>query len=149
MYRASVGEVPEGEYQLPLGEAEVLKEGTDVTVLGWGAQMEVIDKAVEMAEKEGFSCEVIDLRTILPWDIDTVAASVFKTGRLVVTHEAPLTGGFAGEIAAAIQERCFLYLESPIARVTGMDTPFPLVLEKEHLPNHLKVFEAIRDSVEF
>lgn len=149
LYRASVGDVPDGDYRLPLGEAEVLKEGTDVTVLGWGAQMEVIEQAVETAEKDGISCEVIDLRTILPWDVETVANSVFKTGRLVVTHEAPLTGGFAGEIAATIQERCFLYLESPIARVTGMDTPFPLVLEKEHLPNHLKVCEAIRSSVEF
>lgn len=149
LYRASVGEVPDEDYRLPLGEAEVLKEGTDVTVLGWGAQMEVIEQAVEMAEKDGISCEVIDLRTILPWDVETVANSVLKTGRLVVTHEAPLTGGFAGEIAATIQERCFLYLESPIARVTGMDTPFPLVLEKEHLPNHLKVFEAIRSSVDF
>lgn len=149
LYRASVGEVPDEDYRLPLGEAEVTKEGTDVTILGWGAQMEVIDQAVERAEKDGISCEVIDLRTILPWDVGTVANSVFKTGRLVVTHEAPLTGGFAGEIAATIQERCFLYLESPIARVTGMDTPFPLVLEKEHLPNHLKVYEAIRASVEF
>ena len=149
LYRASVGEVPDEDYRLPLGEAEVTKEGTDVTILGWGAQMEVIDQAVERAEKDGISCEVIDLRTILPWDVETVANSVFKTGRLVVTHEAPLTGGFAGEIAATIQERCFLYLESPIARVTGMDTPFPLVLEKEHLPNHLKVYEAIRASVEF
>ena len=149
LYRASVGEVPDEDYRLPLGEAEVTKEGTDVTILGWGAQMEVIDQAVERAEKDGISCEVIDLRTILPWDVETVANSVFKTGRLVVTHEAPLTGGFAGEIAATIQERCFLYLESPIARVTGMDPPFPLVLEKEHLPNHLKVYEAIRASVEF
>lgn len=149
LYRASVGEVPDGEYQLPLGVAEVLKKGSDVTVLGWGAQMEVIGKAVDMAEKEGISCEVIDLRTILPWDADTVADSVLKTGRLVITHEAPLTGGFAGEIAATIQERCFLYLESPIARVTGMDTPFPLVLEKEHFPNHLKIYEAIQDSVNF
>lgn len=134
LYRASVGEVPDEDYRLPLGEAEVTKEGTDVTVLGWGAQMEVIDQAVERAEKDGISCEVIDLRTILPWDVETVANSVFKTGRLVVTHEAPLTGGFAGEIAATIQERCFLYLESPIARVTGMDTPFPLVLEKSTCP---------------
>ncbi|MGC8118901.1 alpha-ketoacid dehydrogenase subunit beta [Marinobacter sp. VGCF2001] len=149
LYRASVGEVPDEDYRLPLGEAEIIKEGTDVTVLGWGAQMEVIDQAVERAEKEGISCEVIDLRSILPWDVETVARSVFKTGRLVVTHEAPLTGGFASEIAATIQARCFLYLESPIARVTGMDTPFPLVLEKEHLPNHLKVYEAIRESVEF
>ncbi|HCP21764.1 alpha-ketoacid dehydrogenase subunit beta [Marinobacter nauticus] len=149
LYRASVGEVPDEDYRLPLGEAEITKEGTDVTILGWGAQMDVIDQAVERAEKEGISCEVIDLRSILPWDVETVANSVLKTGRLVITHEAPLTGGFAGEIAATIQERCFLYLESPIARVTGMDTPFPLVLEKEHLPNHLKVYEAIRESMEF
>lgn len=149
LYRASVGEVPDEAYQLPLSDAEVIKEGSDVTVLGWGAQMEVIEQAVERAEKEGISCEVIDLRTILPWDVETVASSVFKTGRLVVTHEAPLTGGFAGEIAATIQERCFLYLESPIVRVTGLDTPFPLVLEKEHLPNHLKVYDAIRASVDF
>ncbi|WP_041654744.1 alpha-ketoacid dehydrogenase subunit beta [Marinobacter nauticus] len=149
LYRASVGEVPDEDYRLPLGEAEITKEGIDVTILGWGAQMDVIDQAVERAEKEGISCEVIDLRSILPWDVETVANSVLKTGRLVITHEAPLTGGFAGEIAATIQERCFLYLESPIARVTGIDTPFPLVLEKEHLPNHLKVYEAIRESVEF
>ncbi|MDR5865883.1 alpha-ketoacid dehydrogenase subunit beta [Halomonas koreensis] len=149
LYRASTGEVPEEDYQLPLGEAEVTKEGSDVTLVGWGAQMEVIDRAVELAEKEGISCEVIDLRCILPWDEDTVAESVLKTGRLVVTHEAPRTGGFAGEIAAAIQDRCFLYLESPIMRVTGLDTPFPLTLEKEYLPDHLKVFEAIRESVNY
>ncbi|KAA0013570.1 alpha-ketoacid dehydrogenase subunit beta [Billgrantia pellis] len=149
LYRASVGEVPEEDFQLPIGEAEVTKEGSDITVLGWGAQMEVIDRAVELAEKEGISCEVIDLRTILPWDEDTVAESVLKTGRLVITHEAPRTGGFAGEIAAVIQERCFLYLESPIERVTGLDTPFPLTLEKEYLPDHLKIFEAIKASVAF
>ncbi|MGO2132783.1 MAG: alpha-ketoacid dehydrogenase subunit beta [Halomonas sp.] len=149
LYRASTGEVPEEDYQLPLGEAEVISEGSDITVVGWGAQMEVIGKAVELAEKEGISCEVIDLRSILPWDEATVAESVLKTGRLVVTHEAPRTGGFAGEIAAVIQERCFLYLESPIRRVTGLDTPFPLTLEKEYIPDHLKVFEAIRDSMNF
>ncbi|MDT8893956.1 transketolase C-terminal domain-containing protein [Halomonas sp. I1] len=149
LYRASTGEVPEEDYQLPLGEAEVTREGTDVTLVGWGAQMEVIDRAVELAEKDGISCEVIDLRTILPWDEDTVADSVLKTGRLVVTHEAPRTGGFAGEIAAAIQERCFLYLESPVMRVTGLDTPFPLTLEKEYLPDHLKIHEAIRASVNY
>ncbi|MBN8411341.1 alpha-ketoacid dehydrogenase subunit beta [Halomonas denitrificans] len=149
LYRASTGDVPEGDYQLPIGEAEVIKEGADVTVLGWGAQMEVIERAVEMAEKEGISCEVIDLRTILPWDEDTVVESVLKTGRLVITHEAPRTGGFAGEIAATIQERCFLYLESPIRRVTGLDTPFPLILEKEYLPDHLKIYEAITASLHY
>ncbi|RDB43026.1 alpha-ketoacid dehydrogenase subunit beta [Halomonas sp. DQ26W] len=149
LYRASTGEVPEDDYQLPIGEAEVIKEGTDVTVLGWGAQMELIEKAVEMAEKAGISCEIIDLRSILPWDEDSVAESVLKTGRLVISHEATRTGGFASEIAATIQERCFLYLESPIERVTGMDTPFPLTLEKEYMPDHLKIYEAIRASVDF
>ena len=149
LYRASTGEVPEEDYQLPLGEAEVTKEGADITLLGWGAQMEVIDRAVEMAEKDGVSCEVIDLRSILPWDEDTVAESVLKTGRLVITHEAPRTGGFAGEVAAAIQERCFLYLESPIQRVTGIDTPFPLTLETEYLPDHLMIYEAIKTSLHY
>lgn len=149
LYRASTGEVPESDYQLPLGEAEVIKEGSDITLLAWGAQMEVIEEAAELAEKEGISCEVIDLRSILPWDVETVATSVLKTGRLLISHEAPLTGGFAGEIAATIQERCFLYLESPISRVTGLDTPFPLTLEKEYLPDRLKVFEAIKASVAY
>lgn len=149
LYRASTGEVPEEDYQLPLGQAEVIKEGSDITLLAWGAQMEVVEKAAELAEKEGISCEIIDLRTIVPWDVDTVAESVLKTGRLLVTHEAPLTGGFAGEIAATIQQRCFLYLESPIARVTGLDTPFPLSLEKEYMPDHLKIFEAIKQSINY
>ncbi len=149
IYRASVGEVPEEDYELPLGQAEILQEGEDISLLAWGAQMENVEKAAAMAGKEGISCEVIDLRTIVPWDIETVVRSVMKTGRLLVTHEAPLTGGFAGEIAATIQERCFLYLESPIARVTGLDTPFPLVLEKEYMPDHLKIFEAIKHSVNF
>ncbi|SDL64350.1 2-oxoisovalerate dehydrogenase E1 component beta subunit [Modicisalibacter muralis] len=149
LYRASTGEVPEEDYELPLGQAEVTKEGDDITLLAWGAQMEIVEKASELAEKEGISCEIIDLRTIVPWDVETVVESVLKTGRLVVTHEAPLTGGFAGEIAATIQQRCFLYLESPIARVTGLDTPFPLTLEKEYMPDHLKVFEAIKYSINY
>jgi len=149
LYRASVGEVPDDDYELPLRQAEVVKEGSDITLLAWGAQMEVIEQAAEMAEKSGISCELIDLRTIVPWDIETVAASVFKTGRLVVSHEAPLTGGFAAEIAATIQQRCFLYLESPIERVTGLDTPFPLTLEKEYMPGPLKVLDAIHRTMDF
>lgn len=149
LYRAATGEVPKEDYVLPLGTAEVVQEGRDITLVGWGAQMEVILKAARLAEEQDISCEVIDLRTLLPWDVDCVSNSVLKTGRLIVSHEAPLTGGFAGEIAATIQERCFLYLESPIARVTGLDTPFPLILEKEYLPDHLKIFEAIRASVTF
>ncbi|WP_088328462.1 alpha-ketoacid dehydrogenase subunit beta [Lacimicrobium sp. SS2-24] len=149
LYRASVGEVPEEDYTLPLGKAEITKSGTDITLLAWGAQMEVLDKATEMAQKEGIDAEVIDLRSILPWDVDTVCESVVKTGRLLISHEAPLTGGFASEIAATVQDKCFLNLESPIARVCGLDTPYPLAHEKEYMPDHLKVFEAIKRTVHY
>ena len=143
LYRASVGQVPEGDYELPLGIAEVSRQGSDITLLGWGAQMVQIDKAADLAAEQGISCEVIDLCSLLPWDRDSVAKSVTKTGRLLISHEAPLTGGFAGEIAATIQQHCFLSLEAPIARVTGLDTPFPLAHEKQYLPDYLKIFETI------
>ena len=149
IYRASVGEVPDDDYQLPLGKADVIREGTDITLVAWGAQMEAIEKAADLAEKDGISCELIDLRTLLPWDRDTLAESVKKTGRLIINHEAPKTSGFGAEIAAAIQEACFLHLESPILRVTGLDTPFPLALEKEYLPDHLKTYEAIITSINY
>jgi 2-oxoisovalerate dehydrogenase E1 component beta subunit len=111
--------------------------------------MEIAEKAAEMAANDGISCEVIDLRTILPWDVETIATSVMKTGRLVITQEAPLTAGFASEIAATIQNECFLHLESPILRVCGMDTPYPLALEKEYVADHLKTYEAIKNSVNY
>ena len=149
LYRASVGEVPEEDYQLPLGKAEVVQQGSDITLLAWGAQMEIVEKAAELASADGISCEVIDLRTILPWDIETVANSVMKTGRFVVSQEAPLTAGFASEIAATIQQECFLHLEAPIARVCGMDTPYPLALEKEYVADHLKIYEAIKNSMTY
>ncbi|NQZ83375.1 MAG: alpha-ketoacid dehydrogenase subunit beta [Colwellia sp.] len=149
LYRAAVGEVPEEDYQLPLGKAEVVTIGSDITLLAWGAQMEIIEKAAEMAANDNISCEVIDLRTILPWDIETVVNSVLKTGRLLVSQEAPLTAGFASEVAATIQKECFLYLESPIERVCGMDTPYPLALEKEYVADHLKVYEAIKRSINY
>jgi 2-oxoisovalerate dehydrogenase E1 component beta subunit len=149
LYRAAVGEVPEEAYTLPLSEAQIVSQGSDITLLAWGAQMEILQRAADLAEAEGISCELIDLCTLLPWDVDTVAASVTKTGRLLISHEAPRTGGFAGEIAATIQEHCFLSLESPIARVTGLDTPFPLAHEKEYMPDHLKVFEAIKQTIHY
>lgn len=149
LYRASVGEVPDEDYQLPLGKAEVVKEGTDITLLAWGAQMEIVEKAAQMAQDDGISCEIVDLRSILPWDAQTVSESVMKTGRLLINHEAPLTGGFASEIAATVQERCFLHLESPIERVCGLDTPYPLAHEKEYMPDHLKTYEAIKRCVNF
>ncbi len=149
LYRASVGEVPEDKYIIPLGKAEVVKQGSDVTLLAWGAQVEYLEKAAEMAEKENISCEIIDLRTLLPWDVETVANSVLKTGRLVVSQEAPLTSGFASEIAATIQSECFLHLESPIERVCGLDTPYPLAHEKEYMADHLKIYEAVKRSVNY
>jgi len=149
LYRASIGEVPEEDYQLPLGKADVVQAGSNITLLAWGAQMEIMEKASEMAAVEGISCEVIDLRSLLPWDVETIANSVSKTGRLIISHEAPITGGFAGEIATTIQKECFLNLESPIERVCGLDTPYPLAQEKEYVADHLKVFEAIKRSVNF
>ncbi|MGB1261492.1 MAG: alpha-ketoacid dehydrogenase subunit beta [Cognaticolwellia sp.] len=149
LYRASVGEVPEEDYQLPLGKAEVVQQGSDITLLAWGAQVEIVEKAAELATADGISCEIIDLRTILPWDVETVANSVIKTGRFVISQEAPLTAGFASEIAATIQQECFLHLEAPIARVCGMDTPYPLALEKEYAADHLKIYEAIKNSMTY
>jgi len=145
-----VFKVPEGDYELPLSKAEVMIEGTDVTVVGWGGQLRVLEQAVATAkEKHGISCELIDLRTIYPWDIETVEASVKKTGRLVVSHEAPKTGGFGAEVVSEITERCFLSLEAPIARVCGYDTPFPLIFEKHYLPDANKNLEAIVATAEF
>lgn len=150
LYRASVEDVPVADYMLPLGQADIVRAGSDVTLVAYGAQVHVLNKACTMAEEQlGVSCELIDLRTILPWDVATVEASVRKTGRLIVSHEAPQTMGFAAEVAATIQERCFLHLESPIERVCGLDTPFPLIFEKQYLPDHLKVFEAIKRTVDF
>jgi 2-oxoisovalerate dehydrogenase E1 component beta subunit len=149
LYRASVGEVPSEDYQLPIGKAEVVQTGSDITLLAWGAQMEILQKAADLAANDGISCEVIDLRSILPWDIETIANSVVKTGRLLVSQEAPLTAGFASEIAATIQQECFLHLESPIERVCGLDTPYPLALEKEYVADHLKIYEAIKRSINY
>ena len=149
IYRASTGEVPDQDYELPLGVAEIVQRGTDISLLGWGAQMVQLNKAAALVAEQGISCEVIDLCTLLPWDRETVANSVRKTGRLVISHEAPLTGGFAGEIAATIQQQCFLSLEAPIARVAGLDTPFSLAHEKQYLPDYLKIIEAIKATVAY
>jgi len=149
LYRASVGEVPTEDYMIPLSEAEVMTTGSDITLVAWGAQLEYVQKAATLAAQEGISCEIVDLRTILPWDKDTLIQSVNKTGRLLITHEAPLTSGFGAEITATIQEHCFLYLESPICRICGMDTPYPLALEKEYIPDELKIFEGIKRTMNF
>jgi len=150
LYRAAVEEVPTGDYEIPLGQARVVRAGKDVTVVGWGAQLHVLSQACESAEKDlGVSCELIDLRTLSPWDSKTVIDSVMKTGRLVVSHEAPKTCGLAAEIAAEVSAKCFLSLEAPVARVCGYDTPFPLVFEKLYMPNALKNLDSIKRLMEF
>jgi 2-oxoisovalerate dehydrogenase E1 component beta subunit len=147
LYRAAVEHVPVGDYEIPLGKAEILQPGTDVTVIGWGSQIYVLENAIQLAQQfvpGGVSCELIDLRSILPWDIETITKSVLKTGRLVIAHEASLTGGFAAEIAATVQKECFLSLEAPVERVCGWDTPFPLAFEKFYVPDMVRCADAIK-----
>lgn len=148
LYRAAVEEVPVEDYEVELGKAEIMREGSDITVVGWGGHLTVLEKACDMAmEKDGISCELIDLQTIVPWDFDCVSRSVKKTGKLVVSHEAPVSSGFGAEIVATIQKECFYSLESPIRRVCGYDTPFPLIFEKHYIPDELKNYEAIKKAV--
>ena len=149
VYRAVKGEVPEGEYAVPLGKARVTRAGHEVTVLAWGAMWHEADQAAREAEREGIDCEVLDLRSLQPLDIEAVVASVTKTGRAVIVHEAPRTCGFGAELSALVQERCFLSLEAPVARVTGFDTPFPYTLENEYLPRAPRILQAIRRTVEY
>lgn len=143
--------VPVGDYELPLGKAEILTQGKDLTIVGWGAQLYVLENAIQLAQKKmpGLSVELIDLRTILPWDVETVCNSVNKTGRLLIAHEAPKTQGFAAEIASTVMERCFLRLEAPIQRITSYDTPFPLVFEKFHVPDMIRCAEGIERAMKF
>jgi pyruvate dehydrogenase E1 component beta subunit len=149
VYRAARGNVPEGEYTIPLGEAKVVREGRQVTVLAWGAMVHTALEAGERGAAQGYDLEIIDLRTLLPFDIDAILASVRKTGRVVVVHEAPRTCGFGAELAASIQERAILSLEAPILRVTGFDTPFPYTLEHEYLPDANRILDAVERVVNF
>jgi pyruvate dehydrogenase E1 component beta subunit len=150
IYRAFREEVPDEPYTVPLGEAAVRREGTDVSVFTWGAMTRPTMEAAENLAAEGIDCEVVDLRTLSPMDEDAIKESFKKTGRAVVVHEAPKTGGLAGEIIATIQEDVLLYQEAPINRVTGFDTPYPLyALEDYYLPEAARVEDGIRETVEF
>lgn len=149
LYRSAVEQVPVDDYTLELGKADVLIQGTDVTLVAWGTQVHVMREVADMAQQFGISCEVIDLVTILPWDSDTVCESVAKTGRLVVAHEAPITGGFGGEVAAYVQERCFLNLEAPIQRVCGYDTPFPHIFEPWYMPDKHRCLAAVKKVMDY
>lgn len=149
IYRAATGEVPEGDYTVPLEKAAVVREGKDVTVIAWGAMLHEAREAVAKAAEQGFDAELLDLRTLWPVDIDTIITSVKKTGRAVVVHEAARTCGFGAELISLIQERCFVHLEAPLRRVTGWDTPFPYTLENDYLPRAPRIAEAIAETVRF
>ena len=149
LYRIAEEVVPLEDFEIPIGKAEVIQEGTDITLIAYGLQMRHARMAATLAKELGISVEVIDLRTILPWDEETVMKSVNKTGKCIVTHEAPLTCGFGAEVTSKIQEKCFDFLEAPVRRVAGYDTPFPLVFEPLYLPDRFKILEAIKDTVKY
>ena len=132
--------VPEGYYSIPLGKARVVREGDALTVLAYGTMIHVA--AAVLADK-GIDAEIIDLRTLVPLDIETVERSVKKTGKCMIIHEATRTGGFGGELSALVQERCFYHLEAPIERVTGFDTPYPHSLEWAYFPGPVRIGEAV------
>jgi 2-oxoisovalerate dehydrogenase E1 component beta subunit len=138
-------EVPEGYYTVPLGKAAIAREGNDVTIIAYGTMVHV---ALATAEAEGIDAEVIDLRTIVPPDMETIEASVRKTGRCVVLHEASRTAGFGAELAAQVQERCFYHLEAPVERVTGFDTPYPHSMEWTYFPGPARLGPALRKALE-
>jgi pyruvate dehydrogenase E1 component beta subunit len=142
--------VPDGLYTVPIGQARVVQEGTDVTVIGWGSMLREVNQAAELLRGEGVSVETIDVRTIAPMDVATLITSVEKTGRAVVVHEAPRTCGLGAEIVAQINEKALWSLQAPVERVTGFDTIFPLPqLEKYYLPTTERVVEAIRRVLAF
>ncbi len=139
------GEVPEGYYTLPIGKAEIRRAGAAVTVLAYGTMVFVAEAAVA---ETGIDAEIIDLRSLLPLDIETIVASVKKTGRCVVIHEATKTGGYAGELIAEVQAACFYYLQAPIARVTGWDVPYPHAQEWDYFPGPARVGRALIETME-
>lgn len=150
IYRAIKQEVPEEKFTIPIGKAKVLSEGTDVTVVAYGAMIREAQKALALAKKDGISAELIDLRTIYPIDRETIAQSVKKTGRLVVVHEGPTTFGVAAEISAMVEEDVFQHLEAPVTRVTGFDTIVPLPRGEHHyIISPEKIYYGIQKSVRY
>ncbi len=138
-------EVPDGYYQVPLGKAAIAREGNDLTVIAYGTMVHV---ALAAAEDSGIDAEVVDLRSLIPVDIETVKASVEKTGRCVIVHEATRTSGYGAELTALVQEHCFYHLEAPIERVAGWDTPYPHAFEWQYFPGPDRVAAAMRRAME-
>ena len=150
IYRAIKEEVPTKEYTIPIGKAKVIKEGNDVTIVAWGAMVREVSKAAEALKDKEVSLEIIDLRTMSPLDTEAILSSVEKTGRLVIVHEAPLSGGVGAEISARINEKGILHLKAPIKRVTGFDTVFPLYQnEMKYLPSPERITKAIHEVMAY
>ncbi|MDP3858660.1 MAG: alpha-ketoacid dehydrogenase subunit beta [Stagnimonas sp.] len=141
----ALGEVPEDYYTIELGKAKIVRPGDQVTVIAYGTMVHV---CLAAAEESGIDAEVIDLRSLLPLDLDTLVASVKKTGRCVIVHEATKTCGYGAELVSLIQEHCFYHLESPIERVTGWDTPYPHAYEWDYFPSPYRVSQAIKKVME-
>jgi 2-oxoisovalerate dehydrogenase E1 component subunit beta len=140
----ALGETPDGYYTTPIGRAAVRREGSDVTILAYGTMVHVAEAAAAEARVDA---EIVDLRTLMPLDVDTIVASVAKTGRCVIVHEATRTSGFGAELAAEVQERCFYHLEAPILRVTGWDTPYPHAQEWDYFPGPDRVGRALLQAL--
>ena len=150
IYRAVRQEIPEESYTVPIGEARLVRAGTDVTVIAWGSMMHTVLQAAESLDAGGISAEILDLRTLSPMDVPAIIASVEKTGRAVVVHEAARTAGLGAEIVAQINEKALLSLEAPVERVSGFDTVFPLPqLEKYYLPTPQIIEAAVRRVLAF
>jgi 2-oxoisovalerate dehydrogenase E1 component beta subunit len=143
--RHPLGETPDGHYTVPLGRDALRREGAAVTVLAYGTMVHVAEAA---AEETGVDAEILDLRSLVPLDVDAIERSVEKTGRCVVLHEATRTSGFGAELSAQVQERCFYHLEAPILRVTGWDTPYPHAQEWDYFPGPDRVGRALRAVLE-
>ncbi|CCN83807.1 2-oxoisovalerate dehydrogenase subunit betacomponent beta chain) (BCKDH E1-beta) [Vibrio nigripulchritudo SFn27] len=139
------GEVPESHYSIPLGKAKIVLEGDDVTVLSYGTLVHVAEAAIR---NNSLNAELIDLRSLMPLDIETIANSVEKTGRCVIVHEATRTSGFGAELMSVVQEECFWYLKAPIERVTGWDTPYPHAAEWAYFPSQERVLKALNRVLE-
>lgn len=149
IYRAIKEDVPEVDYTIPLGKARIAREGSDVTIFAYGAMLHVAMQAAEQV-KDRYNVEVIDLRTLSPLDIETILASVKKTGRCVIVHEAPMSCGMGAELAALLSDRDILYMKAPIVRITGFDAPMPLYkLENYYLPNAERVVSGIEKVMQF
>ncbi|GIO22749.1 alpha-ketoacid dehydrogenase subunit beta [Oceanobacillus sp. J11TS1] len=150
LYRAFRDEVPEEKYKVELGKGKLIQEGEDVTIIAWGAMIPVAMQAAKQAEEKGITCDVIDLRTLYPIDKDIIAKSMQKTGRTVIVHEAPATGGLGNDIISIINDTSFLYMKSPIERVTGADVHVPFwALEEHNIPTPARVMDAIHKVIDF